>query len=80
MIKVEENYATEFYYLSFVEILGTKKHRKVEKSDGHVSTTKKYNKILWRNYLPLNFIIDQQKQTNSLSISKCSRRYILANA
>ena len=31
----------------------TRKCTKVENSDGHISTTKKDNKILWLNSLPL---------------------------
>ena len=53
MINVEENYATEFYYLS----------------------------LMWRyDHLKVQLCyIDQHNQINSLSISKCRRRYILTN-
>ena len=36
-----------------VKILTIKKRSKVRPSDGHISTTKEDNKILWRNSLPL---------------------------
>ena len=41
MIKVEENYATEFYYCGDID--HTRKYSKVEPSDGHIFTTKKDN-------------------------------------
>ena len=53
MIKVEENYTTESIFLCCGDIDHTRKRSKVEPSDGHISTTKKDNKILWRNSLPL---------------------------
>ena len=40
-------------FLCSGDIDHTRKHSKVEPSDGHVSTTKKDNKIMWRNSLPL---------------------------
>ena len=54
MIKVEENCAPEFIvFLCCGDIDHTRKHSKVEPSDGHISSTKKDNTILWRNSLPL---------------------------
>ena len=60
-------------FLCCGDIDHTRKHSKVEPSDGHISTTKKDNKICG------TFIIDQDNQTNSLSISKFRKRYILTN-
>ena len=46
-------YANEIQNEVHGNIDHTRKHSEVEPSDGHISTTKKDNKILWRNSLPL---------------------------
>ena len=65
MIKVEENYATEFIiFLCCGDIDHTRNGSEVEPLDGHISTAKKGIKILWRNSLPLLSQINITKPVN----------------
>ena len=40
------------FYLCCGDVDHTRKHSKVELSDGHISTTENDNKILWHSSLP----------------------------